>query len=165
MTARLFQRFGDPASGELNGAESRALRASLNLERRHVVAMVNALEIFPEPLTLDRLTQWERSKGRGYPLGAVTALEAFSAGVDRLAATFAGPVARRPVGGRRIAQLMALAQGGLHLDRAAFDMLDQGGGDFWQVLCDAAINRAALAERTLKPFRVVLDRDPEDGPS
>ena len=57
---RLFGLEGE----DLTGAESRALRGALNLERRHVVALANALRIGDREVTTALLTNWERSKGR-----------------------------------------------------------------------------------------------------
>lgn len=169
-TAPLF----GAADQDLNGAESRALRTSLNLERRHVVLLAEALAFTADPVTTARVTQWERSTGRGYPRELVALLNTLDAAVERRAAPRVAPepdvkshrVLRRPLGGRRIAQLLDLAAHGLPLTPRQFEVLDREGGDIWQCLMDATITRAALRWRLegRPALRVVLDKEPEPAP-
>lgn len=169
--------FGVPGQ-PLTGPESRALRTALNLERRHVVAMCNALKFRDDETTAQIVTAWERGKDRGYPDNVAIALSTLETGVERLAlgwAQFAfdsysnsneidGKVwtLRRPLGAKRILTLLAPADDGLIFSEAALQVLDQSGGDFWLALADAALSRAAtILAREGFALRVVLDREPD----
>ena len=171
MTAPLTKRrlFGLPGE-DLTGPESRALRTSLNLERRHVVALCNALSLRRDETTAQILTSWERGKERGYPDSLVDVLEILETAVDRLALSMAEPVPpaashqtlRRPLGAKRILALLSPGQMGLVFDEVSLGLLDQSGGDFWLALADAAVSRAAvLLRRYGCSVSVVMDREPE----
>lgn len=167
--------FGAPGE-DLTGPESRSLRAALNLERRHVVALANALRIGDRIVTTELLTNWERSKARGYPLELVDALNdieralcawadalpAAARTTERLANDGVGTL-RRPLGaGYVIHQLMAHNLDPLLFRADVLKDLEQGGGDFWQALADAAIVRAAQSLRASgMRARVVMDREPD----
>ncbi|MGQ3016979.1 hypothetical protein [Phenylobacterium sp.] len=166
---RLFGLEGE----DLTGAESRALRGALNLERRHVVALANALRIGDREVTTALLTNWERSKARGYPTALVDALHALESAVEgwalnmareAMSVSFGDPaILRRPLGAKRIHQLLEPAAVGLPLTAAQLTALDQGGGDFWQALADAAITRAAtLLGRDGRVVRLQLDQEPDE---
>jgi len=150
---------------DLSGVECRTLRAALNLERRHVVAMANAMGLADREVTMALLTNWERSKARGYPgplARALTQLEeatmsmALSLVADQGKGVDAG-VIRRPLGARRIHQLLSSNFVFRPHEVAA---LDAAGGDFFQVLADAATARACgiLRDRGVAA-RVDLDRE------
>lgn len=171
MTAPLTKRrlFGMPGE-DLTGAESRALRTALNLERRHVVALCNALQLRRDETTAQIVTSWERGKERGYPDNLVSALEVLETAVDQLAQSMAEPAQpaaahqtlRRPLGAKRILALLSPARMGLVFDDVALGLLDQSGGDFWLALADEAVTRAALLLRAYGcTVSVVLDREPE----
>lgn len=168
-TRRLFGLEGE----DLTGAESRALRGALNLERRHIVALANALRIGDREVTTALLTSWERSKGRGYPTALVDALHALESAVEGWAlnmareatgVSFGDPaILRRPLGAKRIHQVLEPGAVGLPLTAAQLSALDQGGGDFWQALADAAITRAAtLLGRDGRVVRLQLDQEPDE---
>ena len=158
---------------DLTGVESRMLRAALNLERRHVVALANAMPVGDQPTTLDRLTVWERSKGRGYPPALVEGLNALYAAVRRLAeemrisAINERPeadrlVLRRPLGGRRTVELLCLPLHGLVLSEFQVNIIEQDSQDFWQAITDKVIVLALELnqERSGSLINVVLDKEP-----
>lgn len=180
QTRRLFGLPGQP----LTGPESRALRTSLNLERRHVVALCNALHLRRDETTAGIVTNWERAKERGYPENLTTALEVLETGVDRLCLAWAAELLpswwqesptsvlvgeegstktlRRPLGAKRIVELLRPADLGVVFDEVAMGLLDQSGGDFWLALADAAVARAAILLRNYCCIvRVVLDKEPD----
>lgn len=153
---------GDPP---LTGTESRLMRAALHLERRHVAVLAEIA--LGRDTTAERVTEWERSKGRGYPREVLVLLAQIGLAVEGLAASLAhdalatGPgVVRRPRGHDRITALLDLpAQLGRAFTPTELRALDEGSGDFWQRLCDAAVLGAlrALKSRGVWPARVVLD--------
>ena len=72
-------------------------------------------------------------------------------------------ILRRPLGAMRIHQVLELGAAGLPLTAAQLSALDQGGGDFWQALADAAITRAATQlRREGRGVRVHLDQEPDE---
>ena len=173
------------------GVESRALRSTLNLERRHVVALANAIGLYADDVTTSQVTSWERGKPGGYPEALTTALETIASAVRWMAGGLveeamvnAGLIdegflegedalrrilyerwgtalqLRRPLGAKRVLMLLDLGAHDLVLDHHALDVLDQGGGDFWQALADAAISRALIiCEAGGSSVQVVLDRE------
>lgn len=157
---------GEPGR-DLTGAECRVLRAALNLDRPHVVALCNALAI--AEATQTQVTQWERSSGRGYPPALVDALSALERAVGGLSRRMAyltppDPVATvlRPPADLSPAALDVAAHG-LALDPARLPVLDQAGGDFWTRLVDAAAVRASLAmHRRGHAVRVTIGRTPDE---
>ena len=159
MTSGLFDIEGG-ADATLTGIESRTLRAMLHLERRHVAILAETVGL--GDVTTERVTQWERSKGRGYPPELVDRLRRIHSAVSELsgrmaneawrearAATLAAlPTARltivRPKGHGRIMTLLRLpADADVRFSAAQLQALDEGGGDFWQRLADAAVVEAA----------------------
>lgn len=163
MTSGLFDPEGG-ADPHLTGVESRTLRALLQLERRHIAILADI--VTGEDTNVDRVVNWERSKGRGYPaalvvilrdmegavseLGGVIALTAERAGGDRL-------IIRRPHKAPEIIAALRLEEvAGLRLSSNALGALNEGGGDFWQRLCDAATASAAtmLGNRDNRPIHV-----------
>ncbi len=160
-------KFGD----ELSGVESRALRAALNLERRHVAVLVTAAGLWGKgACSTSDVNGWERSKGRGYPRAVVDDLMILDAAVSGLATILVegserdedGAVAtlRRPRGPMRVHQLLRLRTVGLEWGPDVIAALDQEGGDFWDCLADAAVTRAALdLNHDEWRTRVVLDKE------
>lgn len=138
---------GDPT---LTGVESRTLRALLQLERRHIAILAEAAG---EPDTgTDRVVQWERSKGRGYPAALVVMLRDIEAAVSEFGhglATQADETdegtltIRRPRTAGDIAAALRLSAVGLDFTPDQLKALDDAGGDFWQRLADAATAGAA----------------------
>lgn len=153
----------------ITGVESRTLRAALNLERRHVVAYANAMGLADRIVTMAVLTNWERSKGRGYPPPLVRGLSQLEQALWLMASDLATTakqapgtaLVRRPLGARRIHQMLSR----LYVFRPAeLEGLDEGGGDFFQALADAAVARACLQLRDEGlEARVVFDQDPNEG--
>ncbi|MEH0194595.1 hypothetical protein V7S57_02550 [Caulobacter sp. CCNWLY153] len=176
MTFHMFGLRGEP----LSGPESRALRSLLNLERRHVTALANALGFFKREVTTSDVTMWERSKTHGYPEALTTALDQILTAVrnagDVLAAQACTTAAankdevaaiRRPLGARRVVGLLDLPAEGLVFSAAGMAILDTADGDFWQALADAMTNYAVFSIRDdesnpfwMGPVRIVLDREP-----
>lgn len=165
MTTGLFDTDGQ-GGGELTGIESRTLRALLGLERRHVAILAEI--VTGQDVTTERVTQWEVSKGRGYPVALADHLRGVLNGVSNYAWRLASQteeawrlltdpdgrdaapeggrvlVIRRPRGAKRILQVLALpAQVGRPYTPEELRKLDDGGGDFWQRLADAAVVEAA----------------------
>lgn len=168
--AGLFNLHGGDG-GVLTGLESRTLRALLHLERRHVAVLARILG--RDDATTARVTQWEVSKGRGYPPPLVELLQDLETAVGDLALELAASAARspdgsavtlvRPNGAMRIMALLRLPQTtGRAFTDEQIQWLAEDGGDFWQRLCDAAITRAAwlLNLEVADTVRVVFDQRP-----
>lgn len=180
MTSGLFDIEGgaDPA---LTGIESRTLRAMLHLERRHVAILAETVGL--GDVTTERVTQWERSKARGYPPELVDRLRRIQSAVSELADRMVSAsndrrmcgvepggrgraVIQRPRGPGRVMTLLRLPDSvDVRFTPDQLLALDEGGGDFWQRLADAAVIEAAhrLAWHTDLPVHVELDSaaDPE----
>ncbi len=184
MTTAARPLVGRPGA-DLTGVESRILRAALNLERRHVIALCNALALTTDETTNARVVTWERSPGRGYPPALVAALNALNSAVDRLARSLLADggtdspdsphgfamgetirpsthaTLRRPLGSRRVLAVLQPDRDGLTFTTAQLDALENPTADLWQVLVDAAVVRAALYGAMLgQPVSVVLDKAP-----
>lgn len=175
MPTRLIGLPGEP----LNGIESRTLRRVLNLERRHVVMLANAIEVYATPVTTSAVTSWERGTPGGYPEALTTAMEAIEDAVSTMAADMENTCGldvlrgsqehevatiRRPLGAKRIFKLLDLGGHGLSLSDQALRVLDEGGGDFWQALCDAAVSRAVVSigdHYVHAGTRIAMDREPD----
>lgn len=154
----------------LSGPESRALRASLNLERRHIAVLVTAAQLWAKrPAATSDVAMWERSS-RGYPQELVHDLQTLDVAVGRLSADLAEEAERdtaaevatlrRPRGPKRVHQLLRLHEIGVDWGPEVVGSLDADGGDFWDRLADAAITRAALQINVDDwVTRVVLDRE------
>lgn len=172
MTSGLFDLNGG-ASPELTGIESRSLRALLQLERRHVAILAETTG--EADVSTERVTQWERSKGRGYPAAVVNRLRGLQSATsdlaDQLAADArAGAADRltltRPRGPGRIMTLLRLPEAAdIRFTARELSRLDEGGGDFWQRLADAATVEAALRLQWEdgRPVHVVLDAASDQG--
>lgn len=166
MTSGLFDLNGG-ASAELTGVESRTLRALLQLERRHVAILAEAAG--ETAVTTERVSQWERSKGRGYPPALVELMRSVQLATGELASVMVGAAMReggerltitRPRGPGRIMTVLRLPEvAGLRFSEDQLRRLDEGGGDFWQRLCDAATVEAALSLQRddNRPVHVALD--------
>jgi len=171
MTNRaLFGRRDRP----LTGPESRAMRAACNLERRHVAALANAIRAGRGETTNSLVVSWERSAKEGYPNPLRDALWSIESAIEALAKDLQegangygrdldshAAVILRPLGGRQVVKLLRLPDHGLVLEPDHLDVLDQSGGDFFQVVVDAAITRAAcwLAANG-QDVTVVMDKEP-----
>lgn len=152
MTSGLFDPHGG-ADPTLTGVESRTLRALLQLERRHIAILAETVS--NERVTTERVTQWERSADRGYPGGLVTLLRDIEGAVSDLAGQMAGQARRdregrmtilRPRSKDAIMARLRLAEAAeVRFSPDQLKALDEGGGDFWQRLCDAAVASAALS--------------------
>lgn len=172
MTTRaLFGRRDRP----LTGPESRAMRAACNLERRHVSALANATRAGRGETTNSLVVSWERSSKEGYPNPLRDALWSIESAIEALAKDLQeDALARRrqapdsgsasilrPLGGRQVVKLLRLPDHGLRLEPEHLDVLDQSGGDFFQVAIDAAITRAACwLTADGQDVTVVMDREP-----
>lgn len=174
MTSGLFDLEGG-ADATLTGIESRTLRAMLHLERRHVAILAETAGL--GDVTTERVTQWERSKGRGYPPELVDLLRRIQAAASDMAGQMAaaaksqaaevalgGGAVRmtiiRPRGHGRIMTLLRLpAAADVRFSPPQLLALDEGGGDFWQRLADAAVVEAAqrLSWDQDLPVHVELD--------
>lgn len=157
----------------LTGPESRALRVACCMERRHIVGLANALQSRDKAVTTSVVVSWERSKREGYPNPVRDALWRMESAVEGLAGdlhTTARKEAvdgqpctlRRPLGGRYALALLRLPDHDLRFDEDQLEALDETGADFFTVLVDAAISRAAqwLAADG-REVAVVMDKDPE----
>jgi len=149
ITSGLFDPTG-AASPDLNGVESRLLRAMLRLEPRHVAILGDLLGL--QDTTSERVKQWERSAERGYPPQLVTLLRSLQQPVEAVGEHLAARAVHRdgittiprPKDAARIAfrgDLASLLPSGLSDE--GVQRLDDGGGDFWARLCDSALCRAA----------------------
>lgn len=173
MSSGLFDLEGG-ADATLTGIESRTLRAMMHLERRHVAILAETVGL--GDVTTERVTQWERSKARGYPAELVDRLRRIQAAVSDLAgqmvseATSAPVTAARegsprltiirPKGPGRIMILLRLPDSAdVRFTTAQLTDLDEGGGDFWQRLADAAVVEAAqrLSWEQDLPIHVEID--------
>lgn len=134
---------GDPT---LTGVESRTLRALLQLERRHIAILAEAAGELDT--TTDRVVQWERSEGRGYPVSLVVLLRDIEDATAYLGRELAHGAVRdgtgrvtimRPKSADEIAAALALPTAGVRFSDAQLKALRDGGGDFWQRLGDAAV--------------------------
>lgn len=159
----------------LTGPESRALRAACGMERRHVMGLANALAAREAEVTNSLVGSWERSKREGYPNPVRDALWRIESAIEGLAydlhhfaledhkaAHGEGPcIMRRPLGGRYALSLLRLPDHDLRLDEHQLEILDRSGEDFFTVLVDAAITRAALwLAADNKEVSVVMDKEP-----
>ncbi len=140
-------RFGS-GSRALNGPESRALRTSLHLERRHLTRLVNALQLLRgRRCNNDDIGSWEA--GAGYPKGLLDLLIAIDAAVARLAGRLhagrddAGHCRIERPAVETIMELLALDKVGVVLDAAAQAAMMGDQGDVWQRLFDAVVVRTA----------------------
>lgn len=162
-------------SRPLTGPESRALRTACGMERRHVVGLANALRVREHELTNSQVGSWERSTREGYPNPIRDALWRIESAIEGLAidlhhfaledhkaAQGEGPCTmRRPIGGRYALTLLRLPDHGLRLEEDQLEILDRSGEDFFTVLVDAAITRAALwLAADNKEVSVVMDKEP-----
>ena len=137
-----------------NGPESRALRTMLHLERRNLTQIVNAQRLLGSGRCQnDDLKAWEA--GEGYPPGLLKLLSAFDAAVSRLAISLF-TAGLRPDGvcdivrpaATELAAFFPVHEFGLVLDAECQAMLMRDGGDIWQRLFDAVVDRVAeLSER------------------
>lgn len=169
MTSGLFdhETGADPT---LSGIESRTLRAILQLERRHVAILAETVGL--GDVTTERVTQWERSKGRGYPPELVDRLRRIQAAASDMAGQMVSAAkdlpgegeARmtivRPRGHGRVMTMLRLpAAADIRFTPLQLQALDEGGGDFWQRLADAAVVEAAqrLSWEQNLPIHVDLD--------
>jgi hypothetical protein len=171
MTSRaLFGRRDRP----LTGPESRAMRAACNLERRHVAALANAIRAGRGETTNSLVVSWERSAKVGYPNPLRDALWSIESAIEALAKDLQeeahgygrdpdshAAAIRRPLGGRQVVKLLRLPDHGLLLESDHMDVLDQSGGDFFQVVIDAAITRAACwLAADGQAVTVIMDKEP-----
>ncbi len=169
MTTGLFNA-GSPQA-EFTGIESRTLRAIVHLERRHIAVLADHLGLINT--TADRVGQWERSKGRGYPPELADLLRCLAQAVADMAADLAVVSDRdetritllRPRGPRRVVQMLRLADVGVRFSDRTMTALDEGSGDFWHRLADAAVVQALheLAGKDHRPLHVIYD--PEADPN
>lgn len=156
----------------LTGPESRALRVACCMERRHIVGLANALQSREKAVT-SIVVSWERSKREGYPDLVRDALWRMESAVEGLARDLyadarkeAGDgqrcALRRPLGGRYALALLRLPDHDLRFNEDQLEALDETGADFFTVLVDAAISRAAqwLAAEG-REVAVVMDKDPD----
>lgn len=156
----------------ISGLESRTLRALLHLERRHVAVLAQI--VGEADATTARVTQWEVSKGRGYPPVLVAFLQDLEQAVGEMASDLHGAAEAvmgedsvtllRPRGAMRIMALLRLpAVTGRRFTDDELDRLAEDGGDFWQRLCDAAVTRCALSLKAEghETVRVVFDHRPD----
>lgn len=149
MSEGLFDYEGG-GDARLNGVECRILRALLALERRHVAVVADV--ILGLDATTERVTQWERSRERGYPEAVVTLLR----DLVHLVGEYGGALYR--AGAREGARITLHAPPDAAVIRDSLDWgsmlptpltaeavahLDAGAGDFWQRLGDAALVEAA----------------------
>lgn len=133
----------------LNGVECRILRALLGLERRHVAVVADV--ILGINATTERVTQWERSRERGYPETVVALLRDFMHRVGEYGGALylsgdregACITLRAPRGVTFRGGLDWVASRPSPISAAAADRIDAGAGDFWQRLDDAALIEAA----------------------
>jgi hypothetical protein len=154
---------------DLTGVECRILRAALGLERRHVSRFAQAMGYGTVDPTPERITAWEKAKGRGYPADLVAGLTALEGAVEawaRMATEEAAGsgayVLLRPLGYRYAFAQLGLAGYGLTLTPDQLIALDDINGEIWLALADAAIARAALYLRRPGGLtRIELDREPE----
>lgn len=168
------RRLIGPRDGRLTGPECRALRATINLERRHVTALANAIGLSSTEVMTSQVSGWERSSKDGYPEALTTAMEKLEGAVQGLACDLRAEAlldqlitpgvlyVKRPPVGRYDLAALDLDGAGLELDDRAREILEQCGGDFWQALCDAAVNRAVLHLADQNPvhfIRVVVARE------
>lgn len=73
---------GEPDQ-DLTGIESQILRVALGLERRHIARFAVAMGCYGgRPVTVEKVTEWEKSQGRGYPADLREALENIESAVD-----------------------------------------------------------------------------------
>lgn len=153
MSSGLFDDFGG-ADPSLTGLECRILRAMLTLERRHIAILAEFTGT--TDVDTDRVTQWERSKGRGYPPALVTLLRDLIEELQGLGRTIANATGAdadgrwtitRP-GPIPIAQSLEAAMG-RDLTTAEHEALTEGSGDFWQRLMDVIVIEAARIGRDL----------------
>ena len=159
----------DPGPEGLTGVESRALRAVLGLERRHVALLAKVLGLGGgKGMDPNRVVQWERSKGRGYPPDVLSALLSVlhavqdGAGALRAQASVSGAI-RRPLGDRGVFTVLHLDRAGLRLTPGQLAGLDADASGFWQHLADAMVTHALiLSQREGRNWPVVLDRAPRD---
>lgn len=171
---------------DLTGVECRILRAAVGLERRHLARIIDTLDLAPGVVEaksertsawIDRITAWEKSKGRGYPAAVVVALTALEDAVQAWALQAGDEaggegeaVLYRPLGARHAFALLELDRYGLTLTPAQMAALDNPNGEIWLALADTAIVRAALYLRPqpIRPRRsegathVELDRTPDE---
>ena len=145
--ANLIGRPGD----ELTGVECRILRAALGLERRHVARFALAMGYGSVSPTPERVTAWERAKGRGYPPDLVQGLTTLDEAVEGWARQavdeaqgHGAPILWRPLGYRYAFAMLDLACYGLTLSPDQLAGIDDVNGEFWVALADTAIARAAL---------------------
>lgn len=165
-TAYLF----DNDDRDLNGVECRALRVALSLTRANVGAIAHGQGL-SDRARADLVKSWETSKGRGYPAGLVDILATLELGVSRLSrfmadsAEIVGDVAtvRRPLGARRVHQLL-MEMIELPLSDQTMRLLDdEQQGEAWQAMADAATVRAAMRlNGDGYRVRVDLDRQPSE---
>jgi|GEM_PF-2569189 len=148
MRSGLFDDFGG-ADPTLNGAESRILRAMLTLERRHI-GILAGIVAGDQDVTTDRVTQWERSTGRGYPPELVTFLRHLIGEIQEMGRVMGDKTGIQPDGRCLLsrpeeASLRLLFRNVLDRDLtdAEDKALTEGGGDFWQRLSDAMVIEAA----------------------
>ena len=164
-TAPLLGQAGQP----LNAPESRTLRAACGLQRIDVAALANALSLLDGQATVERITRMERSTPGGYPPPLCDALRALEAAVDGLALDMVDEgrhgddltILRRPLGAKRIVQLLALPKVGLDLSPRALAIPDERNASFWHGVIDAVMVRAATEARAQDLVaQVVNDIDP-----
>ncbi len=137
----------------LTGQECRILRASLGLERRHVAVLADIV-LGMGDITTERVTGWERSRGRGYPAEVVTLLQTLAAAVERGARLIledrAGdggddrPVILTPLEKGWAWQAVAK---GYDISPDMIERIDSGSGDLWPRLADAALVLASYRVR------------------
>ncbi len=129
----------------LNGAECRALRTSLHLERRHLTRLVNVMGLMRGPRCQnDDIGKWEAQVG--YPRALVEVLtrldEAASALAVRLhadAGLTPGVRAIQRPQASEISAALPLVDVGLILDEPTRAVLMGDEGDVWQRLFDAVV--------------------------
>jgi hypothetical protein len=151
------------------------MRTAINLERRHISALANAINAGRGETTNSIVVSWERSAKIGYPnplrdaLWSIeTAVEALAKELqeEALAARRADPDGlsapiRRPLGERHILKLLRLPDHGLRLEPEQLDVLNDPGVGFFFAVVDAAITRAACWLWTDNhDVTVVMDREP-----
>lgn len=164
MNTGLFDAHGgtDPT---LNGIESRTLRAMTHLERRHVALLCEIIQ--GRPCTTERITSWETGD-RGYPADLVVHLRDIAEAIHEMATQLVLTARRegdratliRPKGSMRIMEMLKLPEmADLYLTDRHLKALEEGGGDFWQRLCDAAmVEAASLLAQDVDNVHVEIDR-------
>lgn len=153
MSSGLFDTQGgvDP---HLTGPESRILRAMLTLERRHIAILAEI--VTGSDTTTERVTQWERSKDKGYPPALVVFLRDLVDEVTGMGHAMGGLTVTdadgrwtitRPLPASIRPLLCEVLERSLTTDEEK--ALEDGGGDFWQRLADVAVIEAARMGRDM----------------